>query len=198
MIPFELYSITPDIDDFGHIYRIPNYYTPSEMDVIESHRLSSHYGNTTIPLEAYPSLRVDLPHFIGEKTQWFLDNWDKVNTLTNIEGSPSDFYHDNAPTYTDESLRGSPPHSKLYPMHTDKGSKKLLTILVPMSKMGDPTMFHGSSRSRVWCHEWGVNDAYMFRPSDRSVHSYQNNMDVNRWIVNVNVCGTVGWMKKSN
>ena len=195
MIPFELYSITPDIDDFGHIFRIPNYYTPSEMDVIQSHRESSHWYDKKIPIEAYPSMREDIKDFTGEKTQWFFDNWDKVCELTHIEGIK---YHDNPPTYTDESLRGSAPNSELYPMHTDMGSKKLLTILVPMSDVGDPTMFHGSSRSRVWCHEWGVNDAYMFRPSDRSVHSYQNTMDVNRWIVNVNVGGTVGWMQKSN
>jgi hypothetical protein len=200
MIPFELYSITPDVDDYGHIFRIPNYYTPSELDFLQS-----RIPTTPISPEVYPSCRVNLPRpnhtpskFIGEKTQWFLDNWDKVCELTHIEGVDKRFYHDNPPTYTDESLRGSPPNSKLYPMHTDKGSKKLLTILVPMSDMGNPTMFHGASRSRVWCHEWAVNDAYMFRPSDRSVHSYQNNMDVNRWIMNVNVCGTVGWMEKSN
>ena len=47
------------------------------------------------------------------------------------------------------------------------------------------------SISRVWCHEWGVNDAYMFRPSQRSWHSYQNTMGFDRWISNVNLVGAL-------
>jgi hypothetical protein len=34
-----------------------------------------------------------------------------------------------------------------------------------------------------------LNNAYMFRPSERSYHSYQNTMGIDRWISNINLCG---------
>lgn len=201
MIPFELYSITPDINEFGHIFRIPNYFDSSELSEYHTLIRLQEAKQPRISPENFPNLR--LVDFISpsEKTQWFFDNWDKVCELTECDGMTKDDYYYNmvasSPVSIDSSIRGNAPMSDLYPSHTDMGSRKLLTILVPLSHMGDPTMFHGkgvlgntgsSPRSRVWCHEWALNDAYMFRPSERSYHSYQNTRDYNRWIMNINVC----------
>jgi len=183
MIPFELYSISPDIPEFGEIYRIPNYYTPSELSTIQS----SYDSDRVMTDRDYPSHRVE-HGVISEKSKWLFDNWSEVCELTRIDGVE---YYKNDPSYVDESIRGSMGNSRLYPPHTDCGSRKLLTILVPLCEVGCPTMFNGVSRSRVWCHEWALNDAYMFRPSNRSYHSYQNTMDCNRWIGNINICGVV-------
>ena len=203
MIPFELYSITPDINEFGHIFRIPNYFNSSELSEYHTLIRLQEAKQPRISPENFPNLR--LVDFISpsEKTQWFFDNWDKVCELTECDGMTKDDYYYNMvelrPVSIDSSIRGNAPMSDLYPSHTDMGSRKLLTILVPLSHMGDPTMFHGkgvlgntgsSPRSRVWCHEWALNDAYMFRPSERSYHSYQNTRDFNRWIMNINVCAT--------
>ena len=203
MIPFELYSITPDINEFGHIFRIPNYFDSSELSEYHTLIRLQEAKQPRISPENFPNLR--LVDFISpsEKTQWFFDNWDEVCELTECDGMTKDDYYYNMvelrPVSIDSSIRGNAPMSDLYPPHTDMGSRKLLTILVPLSHMGDPTMFHGkgvlgntgsSPRSRVWCHEWALNDAYMFRPSERSYHSYQNTRDYNRWIMNINVCAT--------
>lgn len=192
MIPFELYSITPDINDFGHIFRIPNYFDSSELSEYHTLIRLQEAKQPRLSPDNFPCLR--LVDFISpsEKTQWLFDNWDRVCELTECDGMTKDDYHQRhtTPLLIDSSIRGNAPMSDLYPPHTDKGSRKLLTILVPLSHMGDPTMFHGSSGSRVWCHEWALNDAYMFRPSERSYHSYQNTRDFNRWIMNINVCAT--------
>ena len=195
MIPFELYSISPDINEFGEIYRIPNYLTPNELQHILSVRDNHPYviEGEDIPVHAFPSLKIPLHGgYASEKSQWLFDNWSEVVLpLTKIESLRyHGDIHPNPPIWIDESIRGSAPNSKLYPPHTDMGSHKLLTILVPLDDVGDSTIFNGSSRSRVWCHEWALNDAYMFRPSERSYHSYQNTRDSNRWILNINICGT--------
>lgn len=191
MIPFELYSITPDINEFGHIFRIPNYFDSSELSEYHTLIRLQEAKQPRLSPDNFPCLR--LVDFISpsEKTQWLFDNWDSVCELTECDGmTKDDYYVREKPLLIDSSIRGNAPMSDLYPPHTDMGSRKLLTILVPLSHMGDPTMFHGRSGSRVWCHEWALNDAYMFRPSERSYHSYQNTRDFNRWIMNINVCAT--------
>ena len=200
MIPFELYSISPSINDYGHIYSIPNYYTPSEMSSVQS-QIQSHMDKASynsVPLEAWPSLRVDLfdnkQPFVSEKSQWLLDNWSEIHELTYTDDI--EYYRDGVetPVHVQESARGTGGGNRLYPSHNDRGALKLLTILVPLVDVGCPTRFHGRKEnsqleSRVWCHEWALNNAYMFRPSERSYHSYQNTMGIDRWISNINLCG---------
>ena len=194
MIPFELYSITPDINEFGHIFRIPNYFDSSELSEYHTLIRLQEAKQPRLSPDNFPCLR--LVDFISpsEKTQWLFDNWDSVCELTECDGmTQNDYYYKlvrEKPLLIDSSIRGNAPMSDLYPPHTDMGSRKLLTILVPLSVTGTPTTFNGRSGSRVWCHEWRQNDAYMFRPSMRSVHSYQNLLDSNRWIMNINVCAT--------
>ena len=191
MIPFELYSITPDINEFGHIFRIPNYFDSSELSEYHTLIRLQEAKQPRLSPDNFPCLR--LVDFISpsEKTQWLFDNWDSVCELTECDGmTKDDYYVRKKPLLIDSSIRGNAPMSDLYPPHTDMGSRKLLTILVPLSVTGTPTTFHGRSGSRVWCHEWALNDAYMFRPSERSYHSYQNTRDFNRWIMNINVCAT--------
>ena len=191
MIPFELYSITPDINEFGHIFRIPNYFDSSELSEYHTLIRLQEAKQPRLSPDNFPCLR--LVDFISpsEKTQWLFDNWDSVCELTECDGmTKDDYYVRKKPLLIDSSIRGNAPMSDLYPPHTDMGSRKLLTILVPLSVTGTPTTFNGRSGSRVWCHEWALNDAYMFRPSERSYHSYQNTRDFNRWIMNINVCAT--------
>lgn len=204
MIPFELYSITPSVPLYGEIFRIPNYYSEKELTHIReriAHDVNKIGGY--VSEASYPSMKIEYTtdpqsKFVSEKSQWLLNNWSLIRELTEIDDIQYHGNNEKIPQWVDESARGSPPYNKLYPPHTDMGSRKLLTILVPLSDMGDPTKFHGITSdkskpvSRVWCHEWGVNDAYMFRPSSRSWHSYQNTMGIDRWISNVNLVGEMG------
>ena len=216
MIPFELYSITPSVPYYGHIFCIPNYYTPLELDTIVAYRDSEHaWGNGitgTIPHDSYPNytspkwplyeLNLDgkQTHIGSEKTTWLYENWDDVRRITESGGmTKHDYYKDNQPIGWSEQLRGNPPLSRPYPNHDDYGSRKLLTILVPLCDMGDPTRFNGiNGESPTWSLPWEMNRAYMFRPSRRSIHSYVNTMDMNRWVVNVNVVGDTGNATKAN
>ena len=74
-------------------------------------------------------------------------------------------------------------------VHNDGG--KLMTILVPIyPDVNNSTIFHGNDRFKVDTTDgtmipWNINEAYMFRSSSHSWHSYVGG-ESDRFIMNIN------------
>jgi len=186
-VPFELYSNPRDINVFGHLFIIPNYYTTLEL----THIHNNIDVSVPIPSAVYPNLQFPATDIISEKTRWFMDNWDIVCEMTETSEKTFDEwgYSRRIPKGTHERLQGTPMGMTTYPPHSDLGNK-LLTILVPIHPCrGVSTTFHGDTHceSESFQLEWQVNTAYMFRPSNWSYHSYSGLTESDRYVMNVNL-----------
>ena len=184
-VPFELYSNPRDINVFGHLFIIPNYYTTLELDHIHSN------VDVGLPISpsVYPCIQFPATDIISEKTSWFMDNWDIVREMTETSEKTFDEwgYSRMIPKGTHERLQGTPIGMQTYPPHSDLG-RKLLTILVPIHPCrGVSTTFHGGGTTESFQLPWEVNTAYMFRPSKWSYHSYSGMTESDRYVMNVNL-----------
>lgn len=191
-IPFQLYSEPLPISVYGHIYRIPDYYTPSELHLLHS------YVSNQRPMDAIIYPNQQHPHAfesrVSSKTQWFYDNWDVICDMTETEHVSPWGYVKDTPSRIHEVLQSSPMGMRRYPRHSDLGVK-CLTILVPIHPCrGVSTTFYGGDDGDAYgvkndgvTLDWDVNVGYMFRPSRVSFHSYEGLIDSDRYVMNVNL-----------
>ena len=188
-LPFEIYLSPLDIEEYGVIYEIPNYFSEEELDYI-THRIKKRY--TPIDSTVYPNW--SMGKRLSEKTKVLATHYKKI-----VDHSKS---LQNKCTYSldytahigynhiriKERIQGSPIGMRRYPIHNDGG--KSLTCIIPLCPVKSvPTTFNGISQTEERGVDlgWEVNKAYMFIPNDTySYHSYEGDSVNDRWIANIN------------
>lgn len=199
-LPFEIYLSTLDIEEYGVIYEIPNYFSEEELeicnDIIES--------KSPLDSEVYPNQAQDLRHLkiynqafpkdVSDKTLEMYKHYGEILAHSKSLQNKCKYVPEYNGTYIEgqiktprERIQGSPKGMVPYPTHNDGG--KSLTCIVPLSPVKSvPTQFDGKGGlGKPVDLGWEVNKAYMFIPNDTySYHSYEGDKDHDRWIANIN------------
>lgn len=189
LLPFEIYLSPLDIEEYGVIYEIPNYFSEEELDYI-THQISENY--TPIDSEIYPNW--SMGKSLSEKTKILGTHYKRIvdhsKSLQNKCTYTCDYESNKDYTVMriKERIQGSPIGMRRYPIHNDGG--KSLTCIIPLCPVKSvPTTFNGNSRTEERGVDlgWKVNHAYMFIPNNTySYHSYGGDMENDRWIANIN------------
>ena len=189
LLPFEIYLSPLDIEEYGVIYEIPNYFSEEELDYI-THRIKKRY--TPIDSEVYPNW--SMGKVLSEKTKILGTHYKKIvdhsKSLQNkcVYTPDYEVNKDYTVMRIKERIQGSPIGMRRYPIHNDGG--KSLTCIIPLCPVKSvPTTFNGISQTEERGVDlgWKVNHAYMFIPNDTySFHSYEGDSENDRWIANIN------------
>ena len=203
-LPFEIYLSTLDIEEYGVIYEIPNYFSEEELESCNT----IIQDNSPLQSGIYPNMAIDLRHLqvnnivfekeLSEKTRIMYEYYDdilahskslqnKCKYVPEFDDKAVDETGKYILKYSRERIQGSPKGMKPYPTHSDGG--KSLTCIVPLSPVKSvPTQFDGiRGRGKPVNLGWEINKAYMFIPNDTySYHSYEGDKDHDRWIANIN------------
>jgi len=193
----------------GRLDIIPNFYSDSELEYLRTMAVSvgkvssDVYPNQRVPYGAlFPSDSGQVSSVVGDtfmcsKVEWLYHNWEAFSVSTEVDGvkysknAGSDLLdrNNNVPAWCNHHMQCSPAHMRPYPIHNDGG--KLMTILVPIyPDVNNSTIFHGNDRFKVDTTDgtmipWNINEAYMFRSSSHSWHSYVGG-ESDRFIMNIN------------
>ena len=215
-LPFEHHRYPWDESVMGRLYIIPNFYSDSELEYLRTMAVevgdvdSDTYPNRRVPYGAlYPtdsgqvSTEV-LNTFMNSKVKWLYENWEAFSVSTEVDGvqyckngTDIEDVNNNVPDWCNHHMQCSPKHMRPYPIHNDGG--KLMTILVPIyPDVNNSTIFHGNDRFKVDTTDgtmipWNINEAYMFRSSSHSWHSYVGG-ESDRFIMNINFFNN--WFKR--
>ena len=73
LLPFEIYLSPLDIEEYGVIYEIPNYFSEEELDYI-THRIKEKYS--PISSDVYPNW--SMGKFLSEKTKVLATHYKKI------------------------------------------------------------------------------------------------------------------------
>ena len=189
LLPFEIYLSPLDIEEYGVIYEIPNYFSEEELDYI-THRIKENYS--PISSEVYPNW--SMGKSLSEKTKVLATHYKKIvdhsKSIQNNCTYTPDYEVNQGYTVMriKERIQGSPINMRRYPIHNDGG--KSLTCIIPLCPVKSvPTTFNGISQTEERGVDlgWKVNHAYMFIPNDTySFHSYEGDSENDRWIANIN------------
>jgi len=208
-LPFESYRYPWDESVMGRLDIIPNFYSDSELEYLRTMAVSvgkvssDVYPNQRVPYGAlFPSDSGQVSSVVGDtfmcsKVEWLYHNWEAFSVSTEVDGvkyskdAGSDLLdrNNNVPAWCNHHMQCSPAHMRPYPIHNDGG--KLMTILVPIyPDVNNSTIFHGNDRFKVDTTDgtmipWNINEAYMFRSSSHSWHSYVGG-ESDRFIMNIN------------
>ena len=208
-LPFESYRYPWDESVMGRLDIIPNFYSDSELEYLRTMAVSvgkvssDVYPNQRVPYGAlFPSDSGQVSSVVGDtfmcsKVEWLYHNWEAFSVSTEVDGvkyskdAGSDLLdrNNNIPAWCNHHMQCSPAHMRPYPIHNDGG--KLMTILVPIyPDVNNSTIFHGNDRFKVDTTDgtmipWNINEAYMFRSSSHSWHSYVGG-ESDRFIMNIN------------
>ena len=208
-LPFESYQYPWDNSVMGRLDIIPNFYSDSELEYLRTMAVSvgevssDVYPNQRVPYGAlFPSDSGQVSSVVGDtfmcsKVEWLYHNWEAFSVSTEVDGvkysknAGSDLLdrNNNVPAWCNHHMQCSPAHMRPYPIHNDGG--KLMTILVPIyPDVNNSTIFHGNDRFKVDTTDgtmipWNINEAYMFRSSSHSWHSYVGG-ESDRFIMNIN------------
>ena len=208
-LPFESYQYPWDNSVMGRLDIIPNFYSDSELEYLRTMAVSvgkvssDVYPNQRVPYGAlFPSDSGQVSTVVGDtfmcsKVEWLYHNWEAFSVSTEVDGvkysknAGSDLLdrNNNIPAWCNHHMQCSPAHMRPYPIHNDGG--KLMTILVPIyPDVNNSTIFHGNDRFKVDTTDgtmipWNINEAYMFRSSSHSWHSYVGG-ESDRFIMNIN------------
>ena len=208
-LPFESYRYPWDEALMGRLDIIPNFYSDSELEYLRTMAVSvgkvssDVYPNQRVPYGAlFPSDSGQVSSVVGDtfmcsKVEWLYHNWEAFSVSTEVDGvkyskdAGSDLLdrNNNVPAWCNHHMQCSPAHMRPYPIHNDGG--KLMTILVPIyPDVNNSTIFHGNDRFKVDTTDgtmipWNINEAYMFRSSSHSWHSYVGG-ESDRFIMNIN------------
>ena len=208
-LPFESYQYPWDNSVMGRLDIIPNFYSDSELEYLRTMAVSvgevssDVYPNQRVPYGAlFPSDSGQVSSVVGDtfmcsKVEWLYHNWEAFSVSTEVDGvkyskdAGSDLLdrNNNIPAWCNHHMQCSPAHMRPYPIHNDGG--KLMTILVPIyPDVNNSTIFHGNDRFKVDTTDgtmipWNINEAYMFRSSSHSWHSYVGG-ESDRFIMNIN------------
>jgi len=208
-LPFESYRYPWDESTMGRLDIIPNFYSDSELEYLRTMAVSvgkvssDVYPNQRVPYGAlFPSDSGQVSSVVGDtfmcsKVEWLYHNWEAFSVSTEVDGvkyskdAGSDLLdrNNNVPAWCNHHMQCSPAHMRPYPIHNDGG--KLMTILVPIyPDVNNSTIFHGNDRFKVDTTDgtmipWNINEAYMFRSSSHSWHSYVGG-ESDRFIMNIN------------
>jgi len=208
-LPFESYQYPWDESVMGRLDIIPNFYSDSELEYLRTMAVSvgkvssDVYPNQRVPYGAlFPSDSGQVSSVVGDtfmcsKVEWLYHNWEAFSVSTEVDGvkysknAGSDLLdrNNNIPAWCNHHMQCSPAHMRPYPIHNDGG--KLMTILVPIyPDVNNSTIFHGNDRFKVDTTDgtmipWNINEAYMFRSSSHSWHSYVGG-ESDRFIMNIN------------
>lgn len=208
-LPFESYQYPWDNSVMGRLDIIPNFYSDSELEYLRTMAVSvgkvssDVYPNQRVPYGAlFPSDSGQVSTVVGDtfmcsKVEWLYHNWEAFSVSTEVDGvkyskdAGSDLLdrNNNVPAWCNHHMQCSPAHMRPYPIHNDGG--KLMTILVPIyPDVNNSTIFHGNDRFKVDTTDgtmipWNINEAYMFRSSSHSWHSYVGG-ESDRFIMNIN------------
>ena len=208
-LPFESYRYPWDESVMGRLDIIPNFYSDSELEYLRTMAVSvgvvssDVYPNQRVPYGAlFPSDSGQVSTVVGDtfmcsKVEWLYHNWEAFSVSTEVDGvkysknAGSDLLdrNNNIPAWCNHHMQCSPAHMRPYPIHNDGG--KLMTILVPIyPDVNNSTIFHGNDRFKVDTTDgtmipWNINEAYMFRSSSHSWHSYVGG-ESDRFIMNIN------------
>ena len=208
-LPFESYRYPWDESTMGRLDIIPNFYSDSELEYLRTMAVSvgkvssDVYPNQRVPYGAlFPSDSGQVSTVVGDtfmcsKVEWLYHNWEAFSVSTEVDGvkysknAGSDLLdrNNNVPAWCNHHMQCSPAHMRPYPIHNDGG--KLMTILVPIyPDVNNSTIFHGNDRFKVDTTDgtmipWNINEAYMFRSSSHSWHSYVGG-ESDRFIMNIN------------
>ena len=208
-LPFESYQYPWDNSVMGRLDIIPNFYSDSELEYLRTMAVSvgkvssDVYPNQRVPYGAlFPSDSGQVSTVVGDtfmcsKVEWLYHNWEAFSVSTEVDGvkysknAGSDVLdrNNNVPAWCNHHMQCSPAHMRPYPIHNDGG--KLMTILVPIyPDVNNSTIFHGNDRFKVDTTDgtmipWNINEAYMFRSSSHSWHSYVGG-ESDRFIMNIN------------
>ena len=207
-LPFEHHRYPWDESVMGRLYIIPNFYSDSELEYLRT--MAVEVGE--VSSEVYPNRRVPygalfpkdsgqvstevLNTFMTSKVKWLYENWEAFSVSTEVDGveyckngHDLEDVNNNVPDWCNHHMQCSPKHMRPYPIHNDGG--KLMTILVPIyPDVNNSTIFHGNDRFKVDTTDgtmipWNINEAYMFRSSSHSWHSYVGG-ESDRFIMNIN------------
>ena len=189
LLPFEIYLSPLDIEEYGVIYEIPNYFSEEELDYI-THRIKENYS--PISSEVYPNW--SMGKSLSEKTKVLATHYKKIvdhsKSIQNNCTYTPDYEVNQGYTVMriKERIQGSPINMRRYPIHNDGG--KSLTCIIPLCPVKSvPTTFNGISQTEERGVDlgWKVNHAYMIIPNDTySFHSYEGDSENDRWIANIN------------
>lgn len=199
-LPFEIYLSTLDIEEYGVIYEIPNYFSEEELEIC----FNIIEDNSPLNPDVYPNQSTDLRHLriqnqvfykdVSDKTLAMYKHYAEILAHSKSLQNKCTYVSEYNGTYTEgqlkfpsERLQGSPKGMRPYPTHNDGG--KSLTCIVPLSPVKSvPTQFDGiRGDGKPVDLGWEVNKAYMFLANDTySYHSYEGDKDHDRWIANIN------------
>lgn len=156
--PFEIHTYELDLQEFGHIWYIPNFLDDEELETT----MKIVEENIPCDPETYPQKYAPIP--MSKKMKWI---WENQLFLR--------IYNKNYGYFVNYSygVQVSPAHMKEYPIHKDSGKMTFMCPLWP--EKANTTKFHARTDDNYTFEPpWEVNTCYFFEGSlETSKHSYK-------------------------